>query len=293
MTGAEVPAAAAATEGAKGAGTLAAGEGLLGTGAADAVFADALLGPTAFDAIGGASLGVVPAASSVAPVFDLVGAEALASALPFGLTTSDLLQGGLRAGQYLMENQAYSDAAERTASLQRQMRADQRGYTDRALRTVDEIAALYDPQQFNADYGAEADKTEKTLTGAVMSAAADKPRVQGAGDMSDRYANVSAQTGAAESARIARIADLLGNLGATRNLAHRRGIRTVPHSVELGNVGSDRRAARNLGIEALMGVEPSGGQLMAAQLLGAGADAVNARTRARRPASSGGSIFGD
>lgn len=287
----EASGAALASEGAKGAGSLAAGEGILGAG--DAILSDALLGPALFDATGAAGLSAIPGLMDVAPIFNLAGTGAGAvSSLPFGLTTSDLAQGGLRLGQSLLENNAYSSASDRAKSIQEQMRQDQRGYTDRAVNTVNDIAELYDPQQFNADYGAEADKAEKSLADAVMAASADKPAVMRSGDASDRYASVSSQRQGSENQRIARIADLLGNLGATRNLAQRRSINTVPFTTELGNIGSDRGAAHNLGLEALMGVEPSGGQLMAASLLGAGADAMSNLRRRNSPSSTrSGSIF--
>ncbi len=267
-----------------------AAEGFLAPAVADAIFTDALMGPALFDAVGGGlagaglgyGIGDAAAAFDMLPAFGAAEAATSATSLPFGLTTSDLLQGGLRAGQFLMENDAYGDAADRTSSLTRQMMTDQRGYTDRATGEVNKLAQNFDPKKYAADYDAAAANKTETLSDALAAAAPDAPSTGNVGDFSDRYERVGAQTGQRENERIQNIARLIGRMGAHGDVAQTNALRGLESQINLGNIGADRNAALRAGQIAMAGIEPSGGQLTAAQLLGFGADAIAAKTKPKK-----------
>jgi hypothetical protein len=203
------------------------------------------------------------------------GAELGAAAgLPFGLTGTDLLLGGLRGAQYLMERSAYDDAADRANALTRQMMDDQRNYTERAIGEVQNVAENFDPKAYLGDYTEAAGKKSQSISEALSQAAPDVASAGSTGALSDRYRDVTRQTGEREAARIQTIAQLLGGLGAHQDVAQTNAIRGLLSQVNLGNIGSDRRSAMGLGQTEMMGIEPSGTRLGAAQLLGLGADLV-------------------
>lgn len=256
-----------------------AAESMLAAGATDALFSEMLLGPALFDAAGPALAGgLVPGLAEAAMAFDMIPAIGEAAlSLPFGLTTSDLLQGGLRLGGNLLQQNALNNAQNEVGGIKSYLDRANKGYTDDVMGVIDEMGARNTPEARADAYGLEAGKDTATLGEAMTSASQSMPKLTNTGNTSQRYMSGSTAADAASRARIGKLAELMGNLNAHQGRAQTEALNTAMDQSKLSTIGYDRRGTNRLGSLALAGVQPSGGQMMFGDLLGFAADAMAAK----------------
>lgn len=256
-----------------------AAESMLAAGATEALFSEMLLGPALFDAAGPALAGgLVPGLAEAAMAFDMIPAIGEAAlSLPFGLTTSDLLQGGLRLGGNLLQQNALNNAQNEVGGIKSYLDRANKGYTDDVMGVIDEMGARNTPEARADAYGLEAGKDTATLGEAMTSASQSMPKLTNTGNTSQRYMSGSTAADAASRARIGKLAELMGNLNAHQGRAQTEALNTAMDQSKLSTIGYDRRGTNRLGSLALAGVQPSGGQMMFGDLLGFAADAMAAK----------------
>ena len=256
-----------------------AAESMLAAGATEALFSEMLLGPALFDAAGPALAGgLVPGLAEAAMAFDMIPAIGEAAlSLPFGLTTSDLLQGGLRLGGNLLQQNALNNAQNEVGGIKAYLDHANKGYTDDVMGVIDEMGARNTPEARADAYGLEAGKDTATLGEAMTSASQSMPKLTNTGNTSQRYMSGSTAADAASRARIGKLAELMGNLNAHQGRAQTEALNTAMDQSKLSTIGYDRRGTNRLGSLALAGVQPSGGQMMFGDLLGFAADAMAAK----------------
>lgn len=256
-----------------------AAESMLAAGATEALFSEMLLGPALFDAAGPALAGgLVPGLAEAAMAFDMIPAIGEAAlSLPFGLTTSDLLQGGLRLGGNLLQQNALNNAQNEVGGIKSYLDRANKGYTDDVMGVIDEMGARNTPEARADAYSLEAGKDTATLGEAMTSASQSMPKLTNTGNTSQRYMSGSTAADAASRARIGKLAELMGNLNAHQGRAQTEALNTAMDQSKLSTIGYDRRGTNRLGSLALAGVQPSGGQMMFGDLLGFAADAMAAK----------------
>lgn len=257
-----------------------AAESMLAAGATEALFSEMLLGPALFEAAGPALAGgLVPGLAEAAMAFDMIPAIGEAAlSLPFGLTTSDLLQGGLRLGGNLLQQNALNNAQNEVGGIKSYLDRANKGYTDDVMGVIDEMGARNTPEARADAYGLEAGKDTATLGEAMTSASQSMPKFSSAGgNVSQRYMSGSARADAESRARIGKLAELMGNLNAHQGRAQNEALKTALDQSKLNTIGADRRSTNRAGSLALAGVQPSGGQMMFGDLLGFAADAMAAK----------------
>ena len=256
-----------------------AAESMLAAGATEALFSEMLLGPALFEAAGPALAGgLVPGLAEAAMAFDMIPAIGEAAlSLPFGLTTSDLLQGGLRLGGNLLQQNALNNAQNEVGGIKAYLDHANKGYTDDVMGVIDEMGARNTPEARADAYGLEAGKDTATLGEAMTSASQSMPKLTNTGNVSQRYMSGSARADAESRARIGKLAELMGNLNAHQGRAQTEALNTAMDQSKLNTIGADRRGTNRLGSLALAGVQPSGGQMMFGDLLGFAADAMAAK----------------
>lgn len=256
-----------------------AAESMLAAGATEALFSEMLLGPALFEAAGPALAGgLVPGLAEAAMAFDMIPAIGEAAlSLPFGLTTSDLLQGGLRLGGNLLQQNALNNAQNEVGGIKAYLDHANKGYTDDVMGVIDEMGARNTPEARADAYGLEAGKDTATLGEAMTSASQSMPKLTNTGNTSQRYMSGSTAADAASRARIGKLAELMGNLNAHQGRAQTEALNTAMDQSKLSTIGYDRRGTNRLGSLALAGVQPSGGQMMFGDLLGFAADAMAAK----------------
>lgn len=256
-----------------------AAESMLAAGATEALFSEMLLGPALFEAAGPALAGgLVPGLAEAAMAFDMIPAIGEAAlSLPFGLTTSDLLQGGLRLGGNLLQQNALNNAQNEVGGIKSYLDRANKGYTDDVMGVIDEMGARNTPEARADAYGLEAGKDTATLGEAMTSASQSMPKLTNTGNTSQRYMSGSTAADAASRARIGKLAELMGNLNAHQGRAQTEALNTAMDQSKLSTIGYDRRGTNRLGSLALAGVQPSGGQMMFGDLLGFAADAMAAK----------------
>lgn len=210
--------------------------------------------------------------------FDMIPAIGEAAlSLPFGLTTSDLLQGGLRLGGNLLQQNALNNAQNEVGGIKSYLDRANKGYTDDVMGVIDEMGARNTPEARADAYGLEAGKDTATLGEAMTSASQSMPKLTNTGNTSQRYMSGSARADAESRARIGKLAELMGNLNAHQGRAQTEALNTAMDQSKLNTIGADRRSTNRLGSLALAGVQPSGGQMMFGDLLGFAADAMAAK----------------
>lgn len=214
--------------------------------------------------------------AELAPMIDWGIAEG-ALELPFGLTTSDLLQGGLRLGGNLLQQNALNNAQSEVSGIKNYLDRANRGYTDDVMGVIDEMGARNTPEARADAYGLEAGKDTATLGEAMTSASQSMPKLTNTGNTSQRYMSGSARADAESRARIGKLAELMGNLNAHQGRAQNEALKTALDQSKLNTIGADRRSTNRAGSLALAGVQPSGGQMMFGDLLGFAADAMAAK----------------
>lgn len=250
-------------------------EELAALGAAE-IFMPALLGDAA--AFGLAEEAAMLGIGDAFPVLDL--APATSFDLPFNLTTSDLLQGGLRLGGNLVQQNALNNAQNEVGGIKSYLDRANKGYTDDVMGVIDEMGARNTPEARADAYGLEAGKDTATLGEAMTSASQSMPKFSSAGgNVSQRYMSGSARADAESRARIGKLAELMGNLNAHQGRAQTEALNTAMDQSKLSTIGADRRSTNRAGSLALAGVQPSGGQMMFGDLLGFAADAMAAKSK--------------
>ena len=225
---------------------------------------------------------IIPGLGEAAAAFDLFPGIGAASefTLPFGLTTSDLLQGGLRLGGNLIQQNALGEAQDEVSGIKSYLDRANKGYTDEVMGVIDEMGARNTPEARAAAYGAEAGKDTATLGEAMTSASQSMPRFSSSGgNVSQRYMSGSAAADEAGRERINKLAELMGNLNAHQGRAQTEALNTALDQSKLNTIGADRRSTNRTGSLALAGVQPSGGQMMFGDLLGFAADAMAAKSK--------------
>lgn len=232
--------------------------------AGEAILGSEFFGPSVLDmTIGG---GLAPSTS--------------AFSLPFDLTTSDLLQGGMRLGGNLLQQNALNNAQNEVGGIKAYLDHANKGYTDEVMGVIDEMGARNTPEARAAAYGAEAGKDTATLGEAMTSASQSMPRFSSSGgNVSQRYMSGSAAADEAGRERINKLAELMGNLNAHQGRAQTEALNTALDQSKLNTIGADRRSTNRTGSLALAGVQPSGGQMMFGDLLGFAADAMAAKSK--------------
>lgn len=212
-----------------------------------------------------AMLGIADAALPV-----LAGA---AFELPFGLSTGDLLQGGLRLGGYMMQDDAYGDYYDDQSNVMNELTRKNKDYTNQVMGVIDKMGNRNTPEARAAAYTDAAGKQQASLGEAMTEASNKSPSFSSSGaDVSSRYASAAETAKGAETNRIAELAKLMGNLNAHGDREIEEGINTALDSSTLNTIGSDRRSTNRWGNLALSRSRPSGTKMMAGDLMGLGAD---------------------
>lgn len=212
-----------------------------------------------------AMLGIADAALPV-----LAGA---AFELPFGLSTSDLLQGGLRLGGYMMQDDAYGDYYDDQQNVMNELTRKNKDYTNQVMGVIDKMGNRNTPASRAAAYDEAAGKQQASLGEAMTEASNKSPSFSSGGaDVSSRYADAAEAAKGTETNRIAELAKLMGNLNAHGDREIEEGINTALDSSTLNTIGSDRRSTNRWGNLALSRARPNGTKMMAGDLMGLGAD---------------------
>lgn len=206
---------------------------------------------------------------------EMFGPELMGAAfdLPFDLSTSDLLQGGLRLGGYMMQDDAYDDYYEDQKNVMDELTRKNRGYTNDVMGVIDKMGNRNTPASRAAAYDEAAGKQRASLGEAMTEASNKSPSFSSGGaDVSSRYADAAEAAKGTETNRIAELAKLMGNLNAHGDREIEEGINTALDSSTLNTIGSDRRSTNRWGNLALSRARPNGTKMMAGDLMDLGAD---------------------